>query len=247
MWKIERIADYELGLMYRDRAFRQVLEPGVHRLVVGRGKIELRRLDLRQMPVRDVALAALVLTHRALVEELFVVVDMGDTEVAAVFADGKLVDLVGPGGVAFYAKRLRKITVEVFDVAAEIAVPEALVAPVSWLGAANLVLAAEVPSDHVGLLYVDGVLDRQLKPGRYAFFKAVRKVSGGPARPAAADPGGDRPGGVDQGPDRSSGQHHRRLPDRRSGQGGVRDREAAGLPVQGAAVRAAAGGRHPDA
>ena len=177
MWMTERIADYELGLMYRDRAFRQVLEPGAHRLVVGRGKIELRRLDLRQLPVRDVALAALVLTHRALVEELFVVVDMGDTEVAAVFADGKLVDLVGPGGVAFYAKRLRKITVEVFDVAAEIAVPEALVAPASWLGTSDLVLTAEVPSDHVGLLYVDGVLDRQLKPGRYAFFKAVRKVS----------------------------------------------------------------------
>ena len=177
MWKTERIADYELGLMYRDRAFRQVLEPGVHRLVVGRGTIELRRLDLRQMPVKDFALAALVLTHRALVEELFVVVDMDDTQVAAVFADGKLVDMVGPGGVAFYAKRLRKITVEVFDVTAEIAVPEALVAPVGWLDARSLVLTVEVPSDHVGLLYVDGVLDRQLKPGRYAFFKAVRQVA----------------------------------------------------------------------
>jgi len=176
IWKTERIADYELGLMYRDRAFRQVLEPGVHRLAVGRGKLELRRLDLRQMPVKDFALAALVLTHRALVEELFVVVDMGDTQVGAVFADGKLVDLVGPGGMAFYAKRLRAITVEVFDVAAEIVVPAKLVAPVSWLAANRLVLTADVPSDHVGLLYVDGVLDRQIKPGRYAFFTAVRQV-----------------------------------------------------------------------
>ena len=177
VWKTERIADYELGLMYRDRAFRKVLEPGVHRFAPGQGKLELRRLDLRQMPVKDFALAALVLTHRALVEEHFVVVDMGDIQVAAVFADGKLVDMVGPGGVAFYGKRLRKMTVEVYDVAAEIAVPEALVAPVTWLSATNLVLTAEVPSDHVGLLYVDGVLDRQLAPGRYAFFKAVRKVS----------------------------------------------------------------------
>ena len=177
VWKTERIADYELGLMYRDRAFRKVLEPGVHRFAPGQGKLELRRLDLRQMPVKDFGLAALVLTHRALVEEHFVVVDMGDTQVAAVFADGKLVDMVGPGGVAFYAKRLRKMTVEVYDVAAEIAVPEALLAPATWLSATKLVLTAEVPSDHVGLLYVDGVLDRQLAPGRYAFFKAVRKVS----------------------------------------------------------------------
>jgi len=94
-----------------------------------------------------------------------------------VFADGKLVDLVGPGGVAFYAKRLRAITVEVFDASADIVVPAKLVAPVSWLGNTSLVLTADVPSDHVGLLYVDGVLDRELKPGRYAFFKAVRQVS----------------------------------------------------------------------
>ncbi len=183
VWKTERIADYELGLMYRDRAFRKVLEPGVHRFAPGQGKLELRRLDLRQMPVKDFALAALVLTHRALVDEYFVVVDMGDTQVGAVFADGKLVDMVGPGGVAFYAKRLRKMTVEVYDVAAEIAVPDTLVLPAAlagpgtWLSATKLVLTAEVPSDHVGLLSVDGVLDRQLAPGRYAFFKAVRKVS----------------------------------------------------------------------
>ncbi len=177
MWKTERIADYELGLMYRDRAFAKVLEPGVHRVVAGRSLIEIRRLDLRQMPVKDFALAALKLTHRALVDEYFVVADMADDQVGAVFADGKLVDLVGPGGVAFYAKRLRAITVEVFDVAAEIVVPARLVAPVSWLGKTSLVLTADVPSDHVGLLYVDGVLDRQLKPGRHAFFKAVRQVS----------------------------------------------------------------------
>ena len=30
-----------------------------------------------------------------------------------------------------------------------------------------LVLLVEVPSDHVGLLYVDGVLQRQLEAGRY--------------------------------------------------------------------------------
>ena len=34
----------------------------------------------------------------------------------------------------------------------------------------------EVPSEHVALLYVDGVLERQLAPGRYAFLKAARRI-----------------------------------------------------------------------
>ena len=177
VWMTQRIADIEIGLMYRDRTFARVLGPGVHRILPGRGTVEVRRLDLRQMPVKDTALSALMLTHRAVVDEHFVVADMADHQVGAVFADGKLVDLVGPGGVAFYARRLRAITLEVFDAAAAIDVPATLVAPVSWLGAGSLVLSAEVPSDHVGLLYVDGVLDRQLAPGRYAFFKAVRQVA----------------------------------------------------------------------
>lgn len=176
VYKTEKIADFELGLLFRDRAFERVLEPGVHRFLRGRGKLEVTKLDLRAMPVKEPALAALYLTHRAVVEDRFLVADMGDSEMGLVTADGKLAGLVAPRSVAFYAKALRDMTIDVLDAANDIELPERLVAPLVRLGARELVAIAEVVSDHVGLLYVDGVLQKQLTPGRYAFVKALRRI-----------------------------------------------------------------------
>lgn len=175
-YKTEKIADTELGLLYRNRVFRRVLEPGLHRFARGRGKIEVVKLDLQAMPVKDPALAALYLTHRQVVESYFAVADMGDGELGLVTANGKLAGLVAPRSVAFYAKRLREVTIDTIDAAEDYVLPERLVAPLVRLGARELVAVAEVVSDHVGLLYVDGVFQRQLAPGRYAFVKALRRI-----------------------------------------------------------------------
>ena len=175
--KTERIADTELGLLYRDRVFQKVLEPGVYRRLPEMAvRTEVQRLNLRSLPVRDTALDALYLTHPAVVGNYFTVADMADNEVGLVFADGRLADLVGPGERAFYAKRLREITVRVIDAARDIEAPAELVAPLIRLADRTLVLTVEVPNEQVGLLFVDGVLQRQLKPGRYAFFRAARRI-----------------------------------------------------------------------
>jgi regulator of protease activity HflC (stomatin/prohibitin superfamily) len=156
-----------------------VLEPGAHRLL--RGATEVVKLDLRALPVKDVALDALYLTHPLVVAAYFLVADMADGELGFVYADGKLAGLVAPQSRAFYAKRLRQMSLETVDAAEEIAVPQRLVAPLVRLaakdpGLRDLVAVVEVAADSVGLLYVDGVLERPLKPGRYAFVKAVRRI-----------------------------------------------------------------------
>jgi len=175
VFKIDRIADTELGLLYRDRVFQKVLGPGVHRRV-GAGRTEVHILDLARARVNDPALDALFLTHPELVAEHFVVVDMGDTEVGVVTAADKLVGLVGPGARAFYAKGFREIAIRVIDAARDLAVPDELVAPLARLGASKHVLLVEVPADHVALLYVDGVLSSELGPGRTAYFQAVHEI-----------------------------------------------------------------------
>ena len=60
--------------------------------------------------------------------------------------------------------------------------PRALVTPLARLGKDRLVLIAEVVNDHVGLLYLDGVLQRRLEPGRYGFLRG-----GGVVRVIALD------------------------------------------------------------
>lgn len=175
VFKIDRIADTELGLLYRDRVFQKVLGPGIHRrLDVGR--TELHKLDLVRLPVSDAKLDALYLTHPAIVAEHFTVADMADTELGLVYADGKLVDMIGPGSRAFYAKGLWDIDIRVLDADRDIEVPKTLIAWIARMKATHFVLPVDVPSDHVGLLYVDGVFDRQLGSGRYAFIRALHRV-----------------------------------------------------------------------
>jgi len=177
IFKIDRIADMELGLLYRDRVFQKVLGPGTHRRVL-RPVVHtaVHKLDLTRLPVSDAKLDALYMTHPAVVAEHFTVADMADTEFGLVYADGKLIDMIGPGSRAFYAKGLREIAVRSIDADREIEVPKALIVPFGLMKATHFVLPVEVPSDHVGLLYVDGVFDRQLAPGRYAFIRAVHWV-----------------------------------------------------------------------
>ncbi|MCG8356526.1 MAG: slipin family protein [Kiloniellales bacterium] len=176
MWKTVRIAEHELGLLYRDRVFQALLEPGVHRQFRGVGQQRVVTLDLRRTPVIEPALETLYRSRPALVEARFAVADVADAQVALVYADGRLVDVVGPGKIAFYSTRLRSIAIELVDAQSDYTLARSLVAPLARLDKRTLVAVAVVPSDHVGLLYVDGVLERQLTPGLYAFLKAVRRI-----------------------------------------------------------------------
>jgi len=176
--KTERIAETELGLLYRDRVFQKVLGPGIYRRAWNpAGETEVCKLDLQKLPVREPALYALYLTRPDVVREHFAVADIADDQVGLVFADGKLVGVLPPGDRTFYAQKLRKIEIRTLDAGNDFEVPASLIAPLGRFAAATVVLQAEVPNDHVGLLYVDGVLQRQLTPGRYAFLQAVRKVN----------------------------------------------------------------------
>jgi regulator of protease activity HflC (stomatin/prohibitin superfamily) len=172
-----RITDSELGLLFREGMFQKVLGPGRHKMLRWQHRPEVHKIDLRPLLVQDHVLDTLWLTHPSVVEANFQVANIGDNQIGLVFADGKLVDLVGPGQVAFYAKRLREVAVQVLDATAEFEAPKELVAPLAQLKQRDLVSIVEVPSENVGLLFVDGVLERQLTPGRYAFYKAARQVN----------------------------------------------------------------------
>ena len=108
-----RNADYEITLLFRNRAFVRIYGPGVHRVSRFGGRMELVTVDLRAMPVERAVIETLALTNPAALAEYFVTADMADNELGLVFADGKLAGLVAPGERAFYAKALREIEVRV--------------------------------------------------------------------------------------------------------------------------------------
>jgi regulator of protease activity HflC (stomatin/prohibitin superfamily) len=172
-----RIADSELGLLFYDGMFQKVLEPGNQKISRWKNRPVIHTIDLRPILIQDHFLDTLWLTHPAVVEANFAVANIGDNQIGLVFAEGKLVDVVGSGQVVFYANRLREFTVQVLDATTEFEVPKELVAPLAQLKRPALVSIVEVPSENVGLLFVDGVLERQLTPGRYAFYKAARQIN----------------------------------------------------------------------
>lgn len=175
--KTYMIADHELGLLFRDRRFERVLGPGKQKIGALTSRVEVRIVNLRDMPAAESMLKTVYATNRAAIDEHFAVADMGDSEVGFVFADGNLVDVTGPGQIAFYGKRLYDIRIDVVDAGQVIDVPQSLIAPLARLRGNGLTVDAAVPTGHVGLLHVDGVLTRKLTPGRYAFLKAVRQVA----------------------------------------------------------------------
>ena len=177
MLRTVRIADHELGLLYRDRVFQAVLEPGLYRLFTGLREHRVVTLDLRTPAVKEPALEVLYRSRPELVREHFAVAEVGDDEVALVYGDGRLLDLLAPGRVAFYGTRLRQVEIRLIDARGDYELPRALIAPLVRLGATSLVAVAVVPSDHVGLLYVDGQLERKLPAGLYAYLKAVRRIN----------------------------------------------------------------------
>ena len=55
---------------------------------------------------------------------------------------------------------------------------------------ANAVYVREVPDAHVGVLYVNGKLERELEPGLHVFWKVNRGIDGEHLGQARADAGG---------------------------------------------------------
>lgn len=178
IFRIERIADNEIGLVYRDGVFQRVLEAGESWPVRGiRPRTRVHKVDKTQIPVRDPLVDALYFTHPDVVRAHFTVADMADDALGLVFTGGKLADLVGPGTIGIYAKGLRDITVRTIDADRDVEIADAALIASPHMRASDHVLVVDIPSDHVGLLYVDGVLTRRLPPGRHGFVRAVHRVA----------------------------------------------------------------------
>jgi regulator of protease activity HflC (stomatin/prohibitin superfamily) len=184
MW-IQRveIAENERGLLFRNDNFVRVLGPGRYRFAALRPWLRVRvdKYDLTN-PVFEHKLAEfLVKTYPALREQLSVV-ELGDHEVGLESVDGKLTGIVAPATRKIYWRGLHRVQVDVQDVSVEFTVPADRVNRIGHLRVANrAALAAvveyvEVADGHVGLLYVDGRLDRVLGPGSHAFWKFNRTL-----------------------------------------------------------------------
>lgn len=165
LWKTVDIADNQRALLFR------------------RGKIAVEHYDATELVMARPNIKYLLREQASLAEHL-AHHETGDREVALVYRDGKLAELLGPASALTLWKGVDAVRVELIDIDTDAAVAPHLVAllgkglPARLLRRAQeLVHYTEVPDRHLGLLQVNGKLEKMLEPGSYAFWKHGRNLA----------------------------------------------------------------------
>lgn len=173
------VGDRERALVIRSGRFLKILEPGTHILFSLPFTVDVERHTLADRKLKSTWAEFLVKERRELAERYFVIVETGDREVAVVYADGKFLEILGPGSRALYWKSAASIGVRVIDVFVEPEVPREVLRSIAQTGAFPLIVGALVEEGKTGLLFLENRFVRQLQPGMYAFWKpASPRVEG---------------------------------------------------------------------
>ncbi len=184
LWKTIDIAEHERVLLYVRDQFKQVLGPGRHRVSTLKGKVRQETYDITEVVFRHPK-EKFLLSHYpeklAMHLEQF---DLKDTEVGLLYRNGHLMNVLAPGSLFTVWKGVEDIRVDVIDINNHYQIEESLI---GLLGrgikigqsreVVNAIAYAEVVDEHVGLLLVNGKLEKILQPGSYGFWKYNRSIA----------------------------------------------------------------------
>jgi hypothetical protein len=173
------IAQHERGLMFHERSFTAVLQPGVRWIFD-----PLRRTDVevRDLSIPEFDHPRLDFLPEAAAAEHFHVVELEDREVGLVYKNGKIAGVLAPGKRQLYWRGPVDVHVVRYDISEDFEIPAGIAKVLVRAGqplaaqVAEAVTAVEVPDTAIGLLMVDGELVKVLGPGLHAFWKFQRAV-----------------------------------------------------------------------
>jgi regulator of protease activity HflC (stomatin/prohibitin superfamily) len=175
----------ERGLLLRNGDFERVLQPGTYWLNSVFATQRVETFALEQAAFTHGLTDYLLAKEPHVVEREFVRVELTDTQVGLRTENGVLVELLPPATRKLYWKGLIDVRVDVVDIAqGELELPKALAAKLTQTqlrqrAVAGLqgVLQVQVPEFCVGVLFVDGKVDRVLQAGAYAFWRYNRTLA----------------------------------------------------------------------
>ena len=176
------IAQHERGLLFRNRSFEAVLEPGVYRIFDPLKRTEVQVYDLTVPEFEHPRVDFLLEEARETVASYFAVIQIGNSEVGVVQKNGKVSGVLAPGTRQLYWRGPIEVRIDRYDISRTFELPKALakllVRAKQPLAAAvaEAVSATEVPDTAIGLLTVDGELTQVLEPGLHAFWKYQRAL-----------------------------------------------------------------------
>ena len=184
LWKRFVVTQTQRAVLLREGDFERALPPGVYRVFDPFGRYTVQGWNV-QAPHFDHPLAeTLRRDFPAQVEAHFHVMDTGEDQVGLRFENGMLVEILPPGSRRLYWKGPAEVRFELIDLAEQAEVPQAIVRRFNQTSlrgrvTAGLsgVLTQQVPAWHLGVLKLDGKIERLLQPGFAAFWRFNREVS----------------------------------------------------------------------
>ncbi len=172
------IGDGERGLVYRDRRFERALDPGVYKFNDPFGRLEIAVHNVAKPEYAGTDVDTLIAALGDKLDAHFVLGDVGTDEVGLVSKNGKLEDLLLPGTRRLYWRAPVHVEIERLTLPQDLDVRADIAKRLRQLGAlARVAAVADVPSEFVGLLFVDGRFVRTLDPGSYAFWNFQKNVT----------------------------------------------------------------------
>jgi regulator of protease activity HflC (stomatin/prohibitin superfamily) len=168
-----KIRKFERGLLFQDRDFVRILDPGLHVLWD-----PLRRIRVDVVSVRNVWFNhpdIEVIARSGVLGDQARIVDLKDHERALVWVNGRLTGVLRPG-LHVHWTVFHEVRVEVVDARAARFKHAALPLVVAAPGATQLLELVDIEPWQVGLFFREGRHEATLAPGTHAFWKGVGRV-----------------------------------------------------------------------
>ncbi|WP_321879715.1 slipin family protein [Paraburkholderia bannensis] len=184
MWMRHVVKKNERALLMNEGDFVKVLEPGVFRAFDPFKRLSVQTAQL-DAPLADAALADwLRRDAQEVLAQHFVAMDLADDEAGLRYVDGVLVEILPPGTRRLYWRGLVEHRLDRVDFTQngelDAALMKRLMQPAlraRGIAGLNGVLLAQVPAYHVGVLKIDGKVERVLEAGLSAFWRFGRDVA----------------------------------------------------------------------
>lgn len=164
------VGERERALVSRSGRFLRILEPGAHYVAALPFTVGVERHTLDDRRLSSAWSGFLARERRDIAERHFVTVVTGPHEVAVVYADGKFLEIHGPGSCALYWKSAASIGVRIIDAHAAPDVPREVLRAIAHTGAFPFIVGVLVEEGRTGKLYLRNRYIRTLDPGMYAFW-----------------------------------------------------------------------------
>jgi regulator of protease activity HflC (stomatin/prohibitin superfamily) len=174
----------EQGLLFKNGDFEGFLAPGTYRYFDPFQRIQVVHYDLSVPEFEHQLTDFLIKEYAEAVARYFTVIELGSQEVALVFKNGRMADILPPASRTLYWKGVVDITTEVIDISEVFEIPSGKAAQLLHTKTDALpqrvqefIYSKKIPEHKIGLLYVEGECIKTLQPGIHAYWQFNRHIN----------------------------------------------------------------------